>query len=576
MSSAASSAASAPGWSGSLARVKGVVIRGPARDKYDTILTGEAVGFIAELHRKFESTRRSLLAQREHRQTQLDAGKLPDFLPETANVRAGNWTGPSRIPADLTDRRVEITGPVDRKMVINALNSGAKVFMADFEDSSAPTWDNMLAGQLNLRDAVNRSITFQSGTKSYKLNSGSDQAPLATLMVRPRGWHLPEAHVLVDGDAMSASLFDFGLYFFHNAKNLLQRGSGPYFYLPKMESHKEARLWNDVFVYAQQRLGVPQGSIRATVLIETILAAFEMDEIIYELRDHSAGLNMGRWDYIFSYIKKFRAHPQFVLPDRASVTMTSPFLANYVRLLIATCHRRGVHAMGGMAAFIPVANDAAANQLANDKVKADKLREVTLGCDGTWVAHPALIPIARAIFDEHMKTPNQITRKPDAVLIRGADLLGDATAMVQQSGITADGVRGNIDVGLAYTEAWLRGLGCVPLHNMMEDAATAEIARCQIWQWIRHRARTKEGILISKEWVKQELDKHVEQVKKALGAESYSKRQFPLAVQLYEQMLLSDKLEDFLTLVAYPHITTFEGGADNKGNAAGGKVRANL
>jgi len=564
--SASAASASAAGWASTLSRAKGVVIRGPCKDKYDTILTSEAVVFLAELHRKFESTRRSLLAAREHRQAQLDSGKLPDFLPETADVRKGNWTGPSRIPADLADRRVEITGPVDRKMVINALNSGAKVFMADFEDSSAPTWDNMVQGQLNLRDAVNQTITFSAGNKSYKLRPAKE---LATLMVRPRGWHLPEAHVLVDGDVMSGSLFDFGLYFFHNAKNLLQRGSGPYFYLPKMESHKEARLWNDVFVFAQQRLGVPQGSIRATVLIETILAAFEMDEIIYELRDHSAGLNCGRWDYIFSAIKKFRAHPQFVLPDRSAVTMTTPFMANYVRLLVATCHRRGVHAMGGMAAFIPVNNDAAANARATEKVKADKLREVTLGCDGTWVAHPALIPVAKAVFDEHMKSANQITRKPDAVHITAADLLPPAGG---QAGITTEGVRGNIDVGLAYTEAWLRGLGCVPLHNMMEDAATAEISRCQIWQWIRHRARTTEGQLVSKEWVKQELDKHVGSLKKTLGDEGYSKRKFGLAAQLYEQMLLSDKLDDFLTLVAYPHITTLEG----ERAGPNGKLRSNL
>jgi len=563
--SASAASASASGWGSTLARARGVVIRGPCKDKYDTILNGEAVGFLAELHRKFEPTRRSLLAAREHRQAQLDAGKLPDFLPETADVRKGNWTGPSRIPADLADRRVEITGPVDRKMVINALNSGAKVFMADFEDSSAPTWDNMVQGQLNLRDAVNGSISFSAGSKSYKLKPAKE---LATLMVRPRGWHLSEAHVLVDGDVMSGSLFDFGLYFFHNAKNLLKRGSGPYFYLPKMESHKEARLWNDVFVFAQQRLGVPQGSIRATVLIETILAAFEMDEIIYELRDHSAGLNCGRWDYIFSAIKKFRAHPQFVLPDRAAVTMTTPFMANYVRLLIATCHRRGVHAMGGMAAFIPVNNDAAANQRATEKVQADKLREVQLGCDGTWVAHPALIPVARTVFDAHMKGANQITRKPDAVHITAAELLPrDIPAS-----ISADGVRNNIDVGLAYTEAWLRGLGCVPLHNMMEDAATAEISRCQIWQWIRHKARTTDGQLISKEWVKRELDTHVANVKKTLGDEGYSKRKFGLAAQLYEKMLLTDKLDDFLTLVAYPYITTVEG----ERAGPNGKLRSNL
>src|SRR5260221_2658062 len=430
------------------------------------ILTSEARAFLSKLAARFEAQRKELLARRRTVQQDIDNGKLPDFLPETAGIRQSDWNV-APIPKDLRDRRVEITGPVDRKMIINALNSGANVFMADFEDSNAPTWANNIEGQFNLRDAVRRTITFEGGGKSYKLNETT-----ATLLVRPRGWHLLEKHVLVDGQPVSASLFDFALYFFHNAKELVARGSGPYFYLPKMESHLEARLWNDVFVRAQQDLGVPVGTIRATVLIETILAAFEMDEILYELRDHSAGLNCGRWDYIFSFIKKLRARHDFLMPDRGSVTMDKAFLAAYVDLLIKTCHRRGIHAMGGMAAQIPIKNDPDPNEPAIANVHAAKLREVRAGHDGTWVAHPGLVSIAREIFDEHMPRPNQIDRRRDDVSVSAADLL-----QVPAGAITEKGLRQNVNVGILYLEAWLGALGCVPLYNLMEDAAPPGVSR---------------------------------------------------------------------------------------------------
>lgn len=537
--------------SGSYPRVKGVLVRGPYRRQYEQILTADALSFVAELHRKFEQTRRALLSARETRQARFNAGEFPTFLTETASIRRSAWTA-AKVVSDLEDRRVEITGPVERKMIINALNSGARVFMADFEDSSAPTWDVLLSGQVNLRDAIEGTISLEQGGKKYRLR---DDIRLATLMVRPRGWHLPEAHIVVDGDVMSASLLDFGLYFFHNAKKLTSKGSGPYFYLPKMESHKEARLWNDVFVFAQQKLGIPNGTVRATVLIETLPAAFEMDEIIYELRDHSAGLNCGRWDYIFSYIKKFRNHADLVLPDRAQVTMTVPFMASYVKLLIATCHKRGVSAMGGMAAFIPVNNDEKANNAAIEKVRADKLREVKAGCDGTWVAHPGLIKVALDVFNEHMTTPNQIHKAGEITPVDAKDLI---TAGFKGT-ITRAGVLNNLDVGLGYLEAWLRGNGCVPLHNMMEDAATAEIARCQIWQWIHHGSVTAEGDKITKDFVKKLFDEHLNTLKKSLGDETFNKkRKFVLAVQLYEKMLLSDQLDDFLTLIAYPHIISVD------------------
>jgi malate synthase len=499
------------------------------------ILTQEAQTFLTKLARTFESRRQELLAHRRVRQQQIDAGQLPDFLPETASIREQEWTV-APIPHDLLDRRVEITGPVDRKMIINALNSGANVFMADFEDSNSPTRQNNLEGQANLRDTVAGTITYTSPEgKQYRLNS-----QVATLLVRPRGWHLDEKHFEVNGKPISASLFDFGLYFFHNAKRLIANGTGPYFYLPKMESHLEARLWNDVFCLAQDELGIPRGTIRATVLIETILAAFEMDEILYELRDHSTGLNCGRWDYIFSFIKKFRNRPEFVLPDRSILTMDKHFLKSYVALLIQTCHRRGIHAMGGMAAQIPIKNDPAANESALDKVRQDKLREVHAGHDGTWVAHPGLVPIAKEIFDAHMKEANQIHQRREPVHITAADLL-----TVTKGDITEDGLRWNIDVGLQYLEAWLRGSGCVPIYNLMEDAATAEICRAQVWQWLRHRAT-----LSNERQVTPELVRSVVAEKK----ENLSGARMTEAAQIYVQMMTNPDFAEFLTLVAYDYI----------------------
>ena len=511
-------------------------IRGPILGRHAEVLSKDAVEFLANLATTFEARRQGLLAKRKVRQQQLDAGTLPDFLPETAPIREKEWTV-AAIPKDLRDRRVEITGPVDRKMIINALNSGASVFMADFEDANSPTWSNNLDGHVNLGDAIRRTIAFASPEgKSYKLNEQT-----ATLLVRPRGWHLNEKHFYVDGAQISGSLFDFGLYFFHNAKELLARGSGPYFYLPKMESHLEARLWNDVFNFAQDALGVPRGAIRATVLIETILASFEMDEILWELRDHSAGLNCGRWDYIFSFIKKFRNRPGFVLPDRALVTMTRPFLNAYVQLLIKTCHRRGIHAMGGMAAQVPIKNDPAANEQALEKVRQDKLREVKAGHDGTWVAHPGLVPVAKDIFDEYMKTPNQISVKRDEVRVTAADLVA-----VPDGEITEAGLRWNIDVGIQYLEAWLRGSGCVPIYNLMEDAATAEICRSQVWQWVRHGAKMNDGRTITSEFV---VKATREQAEKFRG-----QGKFDLAARLFEQMMTSPDMADFLTLIAYDYI----------------------
>ena len=458
-------------------------VTGPVSGAYREILSVEALEFLAHVAKQFERRRLDLLARREVRQRELDSGKLPNFLDETAGVRQGGWTVAS-IPRDLEDRRVEITGPVDRKMIINALNSGASVFMADFEDANSPTWQNNIEGHINLRDAINRTITYASPEgKQYRLN---DQT--ATLLVRPRGWHLVEKHVLIDGKPISASLFDFSLFFFHNAARLVEKGTGPYFYLPKLESHLEARLWNDVFVFAQDYLGIPRGTIRATVLIETILGAFEMDEILYELREHSSGLNCGRWDYIFSFIKKFRNRPDFLLPDRARVTMDRDFLKAYVDLLIQTCHRRGIHAMGGMAAQIPIKNDPEANEKALDKVRQDKLREVKAGHDGTWVAHPGLVPVAKDVFDQYMPQPNQIPVKREDVRISAQDLL-----KVPTGEITEQGLRLNVDVGIQYLEAWMRGNGSVPIYNLMEDAATAEISRAQVWQWLRHGAKLTDG-----------------------------------------------------------------------------------
>ncbi len=493
------------------------------------ILSKDALDFVARLAAEFEPRRQDLLELRRVRQGEIDGGRFPDFLEETRAIREKEWMVAS-IPRDLEDRRVEITGPVDRKMVINALNSGANVFMADFEDANSPTWHNCVDGQLNVRDAVNRTIEFTSSEgKRYKLNDS-----VATLMVRPRGWHLTEKHVLLGERPISASLFDFGLYFFHNVRSLMKSGSGPYFYLPKLESHREARLWNGVFNFAQDHLGVPRGTIRATVLIETILAAFEMDEILYELRDHSAGLNCGRWDYIFSFIKKFRKFPNFVLPNRAQVTMDRHFLKSYVDLLIRTCHRRGIHAMGGMAAQVPIKNDPAANEQALEKVRQDKLREVRAGHDGTWVAHPGLVPVAKEVFDLHMPAANQISRKREDVHVTAKDLLA-----VPDGEITEAGLGWNIDVGVQYLEAWLRGSGCVPIYNLMEDAATAEICRAQVWQWVRHGAKLQDGRPVTAELVLQATDHQ------AHGGQ---------AAELFKQMMTSADFPEFLTLVAYDYL----------------------
>src|SRR5260221_11764253 len=514
-------------------------INAPVSQAYAEILPPEAQRFVASLAAQFDARRKDLLARRQVRQGELDAGHYPDFLTETAEIRTSEWTV-APIPADLMDRRVEITGPVDRKMVINALNCGANVFMADFEDANSPTWTNNLDGQVNLRDAIRRTIEFTSPEgKKYKLND-----KIATLLVRPRGWHLNERHALIDGKPISGSLFDFGLFFFHNHAALKQNGSGPYFYLPKLESHLEARLWNDVFNFAQDALGVPRGTIRATVLIETILASFEMDEILYELKDHSAGLNCGRWDYIFSFIKKFRNHKEFVPPNRSEVTMTRHFLKSYVELLIQTCHRRNIHAMGGMAAQVPIKNDPVANEEALEKVRLDKLREVKAGHDGTWVAHPGLVPIAKKGFDEGMPTPNQISIKRDPVHITPKDLLTPADGTITEAGL-----RWNIDVGLQYLEAWLRGVGCVPIYNLMEDAATAEICRAQVWQWIKHGAKLNDGRTITPDFAQQACREQVEILKQQPGQDGLI-----LAADLFHQMLDTANFPEFLTLIAYNYI----------------------
>ncbi len=522
-----------------------LTITGPVTPEFAEILTPQALEFVARLQREFGPRREELLQKRVERQAKLDAGFLPDFLPETAPIRAGHWTiAPT--PADLQDRRVEITGPVDRKMIINALNSGAKVFMADFEDAHSPTWAATIEGQINVRDAIRRTITYASPEgKTYRLNEQT-----ATLMVRPRGWHLPEKHVLLDGKPISASLFDFGLAFFHNARALLERGTGPYYYLPKMESHLEARLWNDVFVLAQEQLGIPQGSIKATVLIETLLAAFEMDEILYELREHSAGLNCGRWDYIFSAIKKRRSDPAFILPDRALVTMTTHFMRSYSLLLIQTCHKRNAHAMGGMAAQIPIKNNPQANEEAMAKVRADKHREATDGHDGTWVAHPGLVPVALEEFDAAMPHTNQIARKREDVHVTAADLLE-----VPDGPITEAGLRTNISVGVQYLEAWLGGLGCVPLYNLMEDAATAEISRAQVWQWIRHpKGVLTDGRKVTVDLFRQILSEEMAKIEASIGEQAYASRHFARASQIFDQITSSEQFVDFLTLPAYEYL----------------------
>ena len=514
-------------------------IAGPHTDAQPGILTPQATEFLLALHTRFEPVRQALLQERKKRQAGLDAGQLPHFLDASLPTREASWKV-APIPSDLLDRRVEITGPPDRKMIINALNSGASVFMADFEDSNSPTWTNCIDGQRNLCDAVARTIEFRSPDgKLYQLGPKP-----AVLFVRPRGWHLNEKHVLINGSPISGSLFDFGLFFFHNAKAQIASGTGPYFYLPKLESHQEARLWNDVFVFAQEYIGIPKATIRATVLIETITAAFEMDEILYELRDHSAGLNCGRWDYIFSFIKKFRNHASHVLPDRGVVTMEQPFLRSYVELLIHTCHRRGIHAMGGMAAQIPIRNHPEANEKAMDRVRQDKLREVRAGHDGTWVAHPGLVPVAKTIFDEHMPSANQIAppASPGSA-ITAANLLE-----LPKGAITEAGLRRNIDVGLQYLESWLRGNGCVPIYDLMEDAATAEISRSQIWQWLRYQARMDDGRAITPEMFDAILREVVERLK---AAETTPKdHKFARAAELFTAMSKGE-FQEFLTSVAY-------------------------
>jgi len=526
-------------------QTQAVAVHGTPAAHQEEILTGAAIDFLTTLQRRFQPRRMELLDHRVERQQVLDAGVMPDFLPETAEIRAAEWTVAPVLP-DLQDRRVEITGPVDRKMIINALNADVRTFMADCEDSCSPTWDNLIEGQMNLRDAVRGTISYTHPDtgKQYRLAENP-----AVLIVRPRGWHLDEAHLEIDGKPMSASLFDFGLYFFHNAAQLLEQGTGPYFYLPKLESHLEARLWNEVFVAAQDLLRIPQGTIKATVLIETILAAFEMDEILYELRQHSAGLNCGRWDYIFSFIKKFRNHPDFVLPDRSSVTMEQHFLKSYVSLLIHTCHRRGAHAMGGMAAQIPIRNNAAANEAAMQAVRADKIREAEAGHDGTWVAHPGLAPIAMAAFDAVMKGPNQLDMLREDVTVTPADLL-----RAPKGKITEAGLRQNVRVGVQYLEAWLGGNGCVPLYHLMEDAATAEISRTQVWQWIRHEACLADGRIITRKLFDALFAEELGVVRSEVGDERYEQGHFREAAELFAALVTNPELDDFLTIPAYPYI----------------------
>ena len=520
----------------------GLAINADITPPYAQILTPDALAFVARLARKFEPTRQSLLQARAARQKEFDAGELPDFLTETKHIRDGKWVV-AACPADIQDRRVEITGPTDRKMVINALNCGANTFMADFEDANCPTWANMIEGQINLRDANSRTISFEQNGKQYKLNDRP-----GVLFPRPRGWHLDEKHVMLDGKPISGALFDFALYFFHSVKALLARGSGVYFYLPKLESHLEARLWNDIFVMAQTELGVPQGSIKATVLIETIVAAFEMDEILYEMREHSAGLNIGRWDYIFSAIKKFRLNKDFCLADRSQVTMMAPFLRAYALSLVKTCHKRNAFAMGGMAAQIPIKNDVAANDAAMEKVRLDKLREVTDGCDGTWIAHPGLVSIAKAVFDEHMKTPNQIHRQRDDVSFTAKDVLN----FQPEAPITEAGVRNNIQVGIQYVGSWLAGNGCVPIFNLMEDAATAEISRSQVWQWIRSpKGVLVDGRKVTKEMVSALTKDELKLTPAIVGDMAYAAGKYVEGAAMFESLIMDDNYEEFLTLPAY-------------------------
>ncbi|TCZ67503.1 malate synthase A [Paenibacillus albiflavus] len=524
-----------------------VTITALPSEAYDEILTPDALAFVGKLHERFNHKRKMLLKARKLRQDQIDAGNLPDFLPETRSIRESEWSI-APVPEDIQDRRVEITGPAgDAKMVINAFNSGARVFMADYEDANSPTWDNTISGQIYMRDAIRRELQYVSPEgKVYNLGQ-----KIATLFVRPRGWHLDEKHALVDGEPVSGSLFDFGLFVYHNAHELMERNSGPYFYLPKLENHLEARLWNEVFIFAQEELGIPQGTIKATVLIETILAAFEADEILFELRDHSAGLNCGRWDYIFSYVKKLKNHPSVILPDRAQVTMTVPFMQAYTSYVIRTCHRRNAHAMGGMAAQIPIKNDPIANEAAMNKVKADKVREADAGHDGTWVAHPGLVAIAMEAFDARMPTSNQInTIKREDVNVCATDLLA-----VPAGTITESGLRLNISVALQYIEAWLRGSGAVPIYNLMEDAATAEISRTQVWQWIRHpKGVLEDGTKITTLLVLKMIEEEMDTILQLKGIEAFEQGKFDEARSLFTALIESDDFAEFLTISAYERL----------------------
>lgn len=521
-----------------------VKVIGAHSPQYAEILTPSALAFVSELHRRFDATRQALLGRRVERQADFAAGIMPGFLPETKRIREQEWTV-APLPEDLLDRRVEITGPVERKMIINALNSGASVFMADLEDSNSPTWDNVVQGQINLRDAVRRTISLSTPTKEYKLNEKT-----AVLMVRPRGWHLVDKHVLVDGEPISASLLDFGLYYFHNAHELCARGSAPYFYLPKIESHLEARLWNDVFGFAQWSLKLPKCLIKATVLIETLPAAFELNEILYELREHSAGLNCGRWDYIFSYIKRLGLNPAFRLPNRAEVTMTVPFMAAYSQLVIQTCHRRGVHAIGGMAAQIPIKNDPEANEAALEKVRQDKVREATNGHDGTWVAHPGLVPVALEVFNRLMPGPNQIENKRPDVQVSAADLV-----RAPQGNITDEGLKLNIDVAIQYLASWLSGNGCVPIYNLMEDAATAEISRAQVWQWLHTPGtRLADGRPVTTEVYRSLVPGQLDKIKQQVGEQAYENGRYLDAARLFDRLVMSEEFVEFLTLPAYEQL----------------------
>lgn len=528
-----------------LSKMTKLQVIGEISPDFAQILTEEALDFVESLVQQFSARREKLLRRREERQEQINNGVMPAFLPETESIRNSDWTI-ALVPDHLQDRRVEITGPVDRKMMINALNSGANVFMADFEDANSPSWNNMIQGQVNLRDAINRTITYDSPDgKHYQLNE-----KVATLFVRPRGWHLEEKHVLFDGKPISASLFDFGLYFFHNAKQLIANGSGPYFYLPKLESHLEARLWNDVFIFSQRELGIPLGTIKATVLIETIFAAFEMDEILYELREHSAGLNCGRWDYIFSFIKKFRNKPDFILPDRSVITMTVPFMRSYSLLAIKTSHRRNAHAIGGMAANIPVKDNSQINEDAFAKVRIDKEREARDGHDGTWVAHPGLVPVALEVFNHFMPQPNQIEKKLEDIQITAEDLL-----QVPEGHITEQGLRTNISVGVQYLESWLRGKGAVPIYHLMEDAATAEISRAQVWQWLHNpNGILHDGRKVNVQLFDQFLEEELEKIKIMVGHDQYEIGKYQLASDLFKHLSLSHEFVEFLTIPGYHYL----------------------